>query len=164
MRNRTSTIKQRWGFDARQNQIRLMRQSHIGSTSSTKPTKQNPTDKCNFLGLSRRFLRGSVELGVRCSACHQRDSDEVAPGGPPGPRFADDSKPMEQVARLMYTMTLEINRKYIVGQDGVPGPVTCGTCHHGSMSPEPFVPPRIAPGALIQPSASTETPAPQSNQ
>lgn len=83
----------------------------------------------------------SGELGVRCSACHVRDSEGVVPGGGPHPRFADDSKPMKGVARLMYTMTAEINRKFITADDGVPGPVTCGTCHRGSIRPEPFVTP-----------------------
>ena len=83
----------------------------------------------------------SAELGVRCSACHLRDLDGIAPGGRLHPRFADDSKPMKGIARLMYTMTLEINRKLITGIDGVPRPVTCGTCHRGNIRPEPFVSP-----------------------
>ncbi len=81
----------------------------------------------------------SGELGVRCSACHVRDSEGIVPGGRPHPRFADDSKPMKRVARLMYTMTAEINRKFITGLDSVPGPVTCGTCHRGKIRPEQFV-------------------------
>jgi hypothetical protein len=81
----------------------------------------------------------SAELGVRCGACHVRDLDGIVLGRRPHPRFADDSKPMKGVARLMYTMTVEINRKFITGDDGVPGPVTCGTCHRGNIRPEPFV-------------------------
>ncbi len=146
----------------------IPRTDRIGSSPSRAQRFPSPT---NIKVLSRNLTgsqvqtimnQWSAELGVRCSACHLRDSDGVGPGGPPHPRFAEDSKPMKQVARLMYTMTVEINRKYIVGQDSVPGPVNCGTCHSGSIKPEPFVAPRDAPGALIQPSESAETPAPQS--
>jgi mono/diheme cytochrome c family protein len=84
----------------------------------------------------------NVELGVRCGACHVRDLDGIIPGGSPNPRFADDSKPMKGIARIMYTMTEEINRKFITGDDGAPGPVTCGTCHRGNISPEPFASPQ----------------------
>jgi hypothetical protein len=81
----------------------------------------------------------SGELGVRCSACHVRDSEGVVPGGPLHPRFADDSKPMKGIARIMYTMTVEINRNFIAGVGAAPKPVTCGTCHRGDIRPEPFV-------------------------
>lgn len=83
----------------------------------------------------------SAELGVRCVACHVGESDGVARVGAIQPRYADDSKPMEQASRLMYTMTVEINRKFIVGEDAAPGPVTCGMCHRGRVAPEAFVPP-----------------------
>lgn len=83
----------------------------------------------------------SAELGVRCSACHVRDSEAIGSSAPPGERFADDSKPMKQAARIMYSMTLEINRRFITSDDGVPGPVTCGTCHRGNIRPRPFASP-----------------------
>ena len=81
----------------------------------------------------------SGELGVRCNACHVRESDEIVPGGRAHSRFADDSKPMKRIARLMYTMTLQINRTFITGDNAVP--VTCGTCHRGNIRPEPFISP-----------------------
>jgi hypothetical protein len=93
----------------------------------------------------------SGELGVRCSACHVRDLEGIAPGGPPQRRFADDSKPMKQIARIMASMTEEINRKFITGDDGVPGPVTCGTCHRGDIRPDPFLVPLDAQQPGIQP-------------
>ena len=93
--------------------------------------------------------RWNNELGVRCSACHIRDSEGILAGGDSHPRFADDSKPMKLVARIMYTMTAEINRKFITGDDGVPGPVTCGTCHRGKITPDPFT---------TQPDAQRSTP------
>lgn len=95
----------------------------------------------------------SAQLGVRCGACHLRTSERVIHAGPHENRFADDSKPMKQAARIMYTMTLEINRKFITGDDGVPGPVTCGTCHRGYIRPEPFM---VAPDT--QPFAEGDPP------
>jgi Photosynthetic reaction centre cytochrome C subunit len=85
--------------------------------------------------------RWSGELGVRCSACHVRDSEAVVPGGPLHPRFADDSKPMKGIARIMYAMTAEINHNFISTLEETPKPVTCGTCHRGAIRPEPFVAP-----------------------
>lgn len=80
----------------------------------------------------------SRELGVRCIACHIQESDAVVSGGSSS-RFADDSKPMKQTARLMFAMTEQINNSYIAKADGMSVPVTCGTCHRGKVSPEPFV-------------------------
>lgn len=83
-----------------------------------------------------------VELGVRCSACHGENQDNVVPAGPRHSRFADDSQPMKAIARLMYTMTERINRDFIAKVEGSGLPVTCGTCHRGRVSPEPvFVAP-----------------------
>lgn len=104
----------------------------------------------NLKALSRDLTRREVvdlmkqwsaELGVRCTACHLRESEGIASAGPQDNRFADDSKPMKQVARIMYTMTVNINRKFIASDDGGPGSVTCGTCHRGSIRPEPFASP-----------------------
>jgi hypothetical protein len=78
-----------------------------------------------------------VELGVRCSACHGEEQDNVIPGGPRRPTFADDSQPMKGIARLMYTMTEQINRDFIAKVEGSGLPVTCGTCHRGHVGPEP---------------------------
>ncbi len=82
------------------------------------------------------MLRWGAELGARCNACHDDEQDNVVTGGPPRSRFANDSKPMKDIARRMYTMTEEINRVFIakIGNSGVP--VTCGTCHQGRISPE----------------------------
>ena len=78
-----------------------------------------------------------AELSVRCSACHGEDQDNVVSARPRLSRFADDSQPMKEIARLMYTMTEQINRDYISKVDGAELPVTCGTCHRGRVSPEP---------------------------
>lgn len=80
----------------------------------------------------------SDQLGVRCSSCHAEDAYHSAPDGQPLLIFADDSKPMKGVARMMYTMTDEINTNYIAKIEGSGIPVTCGSCHLGKLSPEPF--------------------------
>lgn len=89
-----------------------------------------------------------AELGVRCSACHGEDQDNVVPARPRPSRFVDDSQPMKEIARLMYTMTEQINRDYIAKVDGSELPVTCGTCHRGRVSPEPT---SVAPVARLSP-------------
>lgn len=87
-----------------------------------------------------------VDLGVRCSACHGEDLDNVVPAGLQRSRFADDSQPMKGIARLMYAMTEEINGAFISKVEGSGVPVTCGTCHRGHVSPEPAV---IAPSVRL---------------
>jgi predicted CXXCH cytochrome family protein len=82
----------------------------------------------------------SGELGVRCVECHVFESDATA-SGVSSPRFADDSKPMKGIARQMYTMTEAINSSYIRNVNGETRPVTCGTCHQGHVTPEPFFAP-----------------------
>jgi hypothetical protein len=82
----------------------------------------------------------SRDLGVRCVACHANLPDGKSSGNPPALAFADDSKPMKDIARLMYTMTEQINGKFIAKVEGSGMPVTCGTCHRGNISPDGFVP------------------------
>lgn len=79
-----------------------------------------------------------ADLGVRCDGCHKEDDVKLDREGQPLLDFADDSKPMKNVARLMYTMTDDINRKYVANIEGSGLPVTCGTCHRGRIGPEPF--------------------------
>jgi hypothetical protein len=89
----------------------------------------------------------SGALGVECDFCHTRDPKNVGPNGRPRMNFADDSKPDKQIARIMYTMTIQMNRDYIskamdLDKDGMGKPVNCGTCHRGHEMPEDFVIPR----------------------
>jgi len=102
----------------------------------------------------------SGELGVRCVACHVQDSDSAVTGGF-SPRFADDSKPMKETARRMYTMTQAINNGYIAKVEGSGMPVTCGTCHRGNVSPEPFADTPVAPHPPSQTPAQTSRPPAQ---
>ncbi len=103
------------------------------------------------------------DLGVHCDKCHTADPTHLAPNGRPRLNFADDSKQEKKVARLMYKMVDNINSNYISMVDNSGVPVTCGTCHRGHFSPEPYVPPkeeehRPGPGAP-QPSGATPSPS-----
>jgi Photosynthetic reaction centre cytochrome C subunit len=82
------------------------------------------------------------ELGTECSTCHAADPKNLAPNGRPRLDFALDTKPEKATARLMYKMVQEINTQYIGKIDNSGVPVTCGTCHRGHLTPEPFVAPK----------------------
>ncbi len=75
------------------------------------------------------------QLGVQCGYCHL---------GEPGTRqlnFASDAKAEKATARIMMTMTDELNSKYIGNlPTGSDMRVNCGTCHRGHRMPEEFVP------------------------
>jgi hypothetical protein len=86
-------------------------------------------------------------LGVRCDTCHVADTSNPGPNGRPRLNYADDSKPDKQIARIMYTMTEQINQAYIsktkqIDTDAMNMTVTCGTCHRGHEMPQEFVIPR----------------------
>ena len=89
-------------------------------------------------------------LGVHCDTCHMADPNNIGPNGRPRLKFDDDSKTDKQIARIMYTMTEQMNKDYISkamdldtdhDKDDMGSPVTCGTCHRGHKMPEKFVPP-----------------------
>jgi hypothetical protein len=89
-------------------------------------------------------------LGVHCDTCHMADPNNPGPNGRPRLNFADDSKPDKQIARIMYTMTEQMNKDYIskamdLDKDDMGSPVTCGTCHRGHKMPEDFVIPPEGP-------------------
>ena len=102
-----------------------------------------------------RQVRDTMEtwagsLGVGCNNCHAADTSNPGPNGRPRMNFADDSKTDKNIARIMYTMTQQINADYIskvmdMDKDGMGSPVTCGTCHRGHKMPEAFVIPPPAP-------------------
>jgi Photosynthetic reaction centre cytochrome C subunit len=75
------------------------------------------------------------QLGVECGYCH------VAVPGTRRLDFVSDAKPEKATARIMMTMTDELNSKYIGNlPTGSDMKVTCGTCHRGHAMPEEFVP------------------------
>jgi len=111
-------------------------------------------------------------LGVHCENCHVPDSNKVGPDGLPLLNFADDSKPDKQIARIMYTMTQQINADYIskamdMDKDDEGSPVTCGTCHRGHKMPEDFLIPQEGPpggpGMPGMPAGPPPGGAPQTN-
>ena len=127
--------------------------------------------------LTGRQVRDIMEkwqgsLGVHCEFCHTADPKNVGPNGRPRMDFANDSKPDKQIARIMYTMTQQINKDTIskamdLDPDGMGSPVTCGTCHRGNKMPEEFVIPREehrgGPGGGEATPPPAATPPPPSN-
>jgi hypothetical protein len=75
------------------------------------------------------------QLGVQCGYCHAGDPATHRMN------FASDAKAEKATARIMITMTSELNSKYI-GQlpTGSDQKVACGTCHRGHSMPVEFVP------------------------
>lgn len=114
-------------------------------------------------------------LGVHCDFCHAADPNNVGPNGRPRLNFADDSKNDKKIARIMFTMTQQINADYIskasaLDPDAMGMKVTCGTCHRGHEMPEEFVIPKEqgpggpppaggAPAGAPPPAAGTPPPA-----
>jgi cytochrome c551/c552 len=89
-------------------------------------------------------------LGVHCDFCHAADPNNLGPNGRPRLNFADDSKNDKKIARIMISMTEQINGDYIskasaLDPDAMDMKVTCGTCHRGHEMPEEFVIPKEGP-------------------
>jgi photosynthetic reaction center cytochrome c subunit len=80
----------------------------------------------------------ALELGVHCRACHAENPKDIGPNGRPRLDYANDSKEEKKTARVMYGMVENINVNYIANIESSGDPVTCGTCHRGSLSPESF--------------------------
>jgi hypothetical protein len=75
------------------------------------------------------------QLGVECGYCHEVDPATHRMN------FASDTKPEKAAARVMMTMTRELNAKYISTIPDYSGSkVNCGTCHRGHAMPEEFAP------------------------
>jgi hypothetical protein len=111
-------------------------------------------------------------LGVHCDFCHAADPTNKMPNGRPRLNFADDSKDDKKIARIMFTMTQQINADYIsktkaMDPDAMDMKVTCGTCHRGHEMPEEFVIPKEggpppaggAPAGAAPAAAGTPPPA-----
>jgi hypothetical protein len=82
-------------------------------------------------------------LGVTCAYCHVFEGN-----GNPANDFATDVKPPKLVARVMMTMTGEINQKLAANIQKPADQLTavgCMTCHRGEAIPK--VPPPAARGA-----------------
>ena len=85
----------------------------------------------------------SQALGVQCTFCHAQEA------GAKFPNFASDAKPEKSTARIMISMTNEINAKFmsqIHDPDAMEEQktVACSTCHKGHNMPIPFKAPAHA--------------------
>ena len=74
------------------------------------------------------------QLGVECEYCHAENPSTHRPN------FASDANPQKTTARLMITMTRNINDQYVSKIPGADRQVSCGTCHRGMAVPSNFVP------------------------
>jgi len=92
----------------------------------------------DLLTLMRSY---TAALGVECEFCHAADPQTHKTN------YASDANPDKAIARIMMTMTHEINAKYlsqVKDPDATPADktVTCGTCHRGNSMPMPFAEPK----------------------
>jgi hypothetical protein len=86
-----------------------------------------------LFGIMRGF---SGALGVHCNYCHEVDAQTHRPN------FASDAKPEKATARVMMSMTQDINSKWISRiSEQDKQQVNCGTCHRGHAKPEAWNPP-----------------------
>ena len=83
-----------------------------------------PTD--DVIAIMRTYTAG---LGVRCDFCHVQGD------------FSSDENKKKLTARMMISMTHEINASHFNGRERV----SCYTCHHGKNEPE-GAPPAGGPG------------------
>jgi hypothetical protein len=67
----------------------------------------------------------TAALGAKCDFCHMQGD------------FASDDNPHKITARMMISMTQEVNGKFTDGKEHV----TCYTCHHGEHEPKTAPPP-----------------------
>jgi cytochrome c553 len=86
--------------------------------------------------LDKLMHRYQQELGAPCGYCHEQNAEtkQIV--------FASDENPVKQTARLMITMTADINNKYLaqLGDRRYSEPITCGNCHRGQTDPPNFEP------------------------
>lgn len=82
--------------------------------------------------LGRTMKEFRDDLGVTCSYCHVENPDTRKLD------YASDENPRKATARLMITMTNDINQKYLAQLGGggrYAATVTCGSCHQGESNP-----------------------------
>jgi tetratricopeptide (TPR) repeat protein len=95
--------------------------------------------RADLLALMGTFTRG---LGVRCGYCHVTEQEKPDAKN----RFALDDKPTKAKARIMMTMTHDLNEKYLTQLATREKPainVQCVTCHRGITEP------RTLPDVLV---------------
>jgi hypothetical protein len=80
----------------------------------------------------------SDETGADCSTCHVRDAAAPTLNGKAHYDYANDARQEKRTARVMYEMTEQINAQFISKVPNSGMSVTCGYCHRGHLSPEPY--------------------------
>ena len=150
----------------------------MAMSPATKPADE-PFKNLKVLpkNISKEEMHKTMEewehaLGARCSFCHVRNEDTKKMD------FAADGKPEKEMAREMYKMTQEINKKYFHAQKDstdriMESSINCYSCHRGVQHPEvvraselprqaPTGQPAWAPAPGTTPApGSTPTPAPE---
>ena len=73
----------------------------------------------------------NAALGVKCNFCHVRNEEAKKM------EFEKDDKPEKETARMMYKMSMDINKEHFgFGKNGQNVmAVTCYTCHNGEAHP-----------------------------
>jgi hypothetical protein len=119
-------------------------QQFSASTLATGPKYREPTNlqvlPKNLTGAQVRDIMAgwANDLGAECSTCHTRNPNDTGPNGRPRFNYADDSKEEKKTARVMYNMVDSINMNFVAKVPNSGIPVSCGTCHRGHLSPEPY--------------------------
>ena len=119
------------------------------STTAMKQDKAAEEEKFKNLkvlpkNISKKQLDAVMEnwehsLGVRCGFCHVRNEETKKMD------WALDGKPEKEMARKMYKMTADLNKKYFGASKDSTGMVAeigvnCNMCHNGNAHPEPKAP------------------------
>ena len=124
-----------------------------GMMVTTAPTNLKALPKDTSIAQLNQVMQDwKAAMGGHCFTCHSVKNQDS--GGRPDFVFTDDSKQQFKVAREMYKMTEEINKKYLAESKA---PVACSTCHRGHEIPEKYVAQAMnqpASGAPPQPAAS----------
>lgn len=114
----------------------LMAQQPLPAPDAAKPKRPEPKNlkilKVSGPELITIMRSFNTALGVQCVHCHVQGD------------FASDEKPVKETARMMITMSHEINEKFGDGKLHV----SCFTCHRGAVDPvtmPPTLPPPAAP-------------------
>lgn len=113
----------------------------IAASKPPKPTYKNLKvlpKNISHEDLDKIMDEWKVALGVRCNYCHAPRKDD-----PKKMDFASDEKPEKDIARKMFRMTAQLNKKYFHYKQGdttAVAPVSCMTCHHGKEHPESSAP------------------------
>ncbi|MGA2339332.1 MAG: photosynthetic reaction center cytochrome c subunit family protein [Terracidiphilus sp.] len=137
------------GVQATQDQPQAIAQTAPAPPAGGAPP-QNTTSGMASGGRPMRNFPAPTNLQVLPKDLTGQQVHEIMEGfanGKPRLNFADDSKDDKKIARIMLTMTQQINADYIskasaMDPDAMGMKVTCGTCHRGHEMPEEFVIPK----------------------